>query len=174
MPILIFVVLVIIIFSIYNSLIRAKNKALQSKSSIDVYLTQRFDLIPNLVECVKAYSKFEKGTLESIAKLRSEYNNTKNLEKGSELNAACNRILAIAENYPELKSSENFLNLQKNLTKIENQLQAARRLYNSDVTTYNTKINTIPSNIFAGIFGFKEMNLFELESGAEQNINIKL
>ncbi|MBR3153095.1 MAG: LemA family protein [Clostridia bacterium] len=169
-----FFIIVIIIFSIYNSLIKARNKALQAKSSVDVYLTQRFDLIPNLVECVKGYSKFEKETLETITRLRAEYNKTKDLEKGSELNAKCNQILAIAENYPELKASEHFLNLQKNLTKIENQLQAARRLYNSDVTNYNTKLNTVPNNFFAGMFGFSEMPLFEMESGAENNINIQL
>ncbi|MBR3132651.1 MAG: LemA family protein [Clostridia bacterium] len=175
MPLLIlFIIIVFFIFSIYNSLVRLRNKALQSKSSIDVYLTQRFDLIPNLVECVKGYSKFEKETLESIAKLRAEYNKTRDLEKGSELNAKCNQILAIAENYPELKASEHFLNLQKNLTKIENQLQAARRLYNSEVTNYNTKINTVPSNFFAKMLGFTEMSLFEMEAGAEKNINVKL
>ncbi len=164
------VILLVLILLMYNSLIRKRNAVKQSRSSIDVYLTQRFDLIPNLVECVKGYAKHERELLETITQLRSEYEQTKALSKASELNNKINNVMLIAENYPDLKASENFLNLQKNLTKIEDQLQAARRLYNMDVTTFNTSIQSFPTNILAKIFNFKEEELFELEPGKEQNI----
>lgn len=172
--IVILILIFIILLSMYNGLIKRRNAVKQSRSSIDVYLTQRFDLIPNLVECVKGYSKYEKEIFENIAKLRTEYNEIKTLEKASELNSQINNLLLIGENYPELKSSENFLNLQKNLTKIEDQLQAARRLYNMDVTTYNTSIQIFPTNIIATIFNFKIEELFQLEPGKAENIKIDL
>jgi LemA protein len=158
----------------YNALIIRKNKIKQSKSSIDVYLTQRFDLIPNLVECVKGYMKHEQVVMEKISSLRNEYNKTKDLSSGAKLNSICNNMVGLAENNPDLKASEQFLQLQKSLSKMESQLQAARRLYNSEVTVYNTKILTIPTNIIAKIFGFKEEVLFEAEEGAEKNIDIDL
>ena len=164
----------IIVLSMYNGLIRKRNAVKQSRSSIDVYLTQRFDLIPNLIETVKGYAKHEKEVFESITKLRSEYEQTKDLTKASELNKQIDNILLIGENYPELKSSENFLNLQKNLTKMEDQLQAARRLYNTDVTSYNTSLQVFPTNLVASAFHFKEEKLFELETGKQQNIKVEL
>lgn len=174
MIIIILIAIFIILLSIYNGLVKKRNAVKQSRSSIDVYLTQRFDLIPNLVECVKGYSKHEKEIFENIAKLRTEYNQSKNLEKATELNTQINNLLLIGENYPELKSSENFLNLQKNLTKIEDQLQAARRLYNMDVTTYNNSIQVFPTNIIASLFNFKEDTLFQLEPGKSENIKIDI
>lgn len=171
---LLIILICIIILSTYNRLVKLKNKIMQSKSGIDVYLNQRFDLIPNLVECVKAYSKHETEIFENIAKLRSLYNQTKDFNKASELNSNINQILAIAENYPELKSSEQYLNLQRNLVKIESQLQAARRIYNTNVTAYNTKIETIPSNIIASLFGFKQVDLFQLEEFKKENIDVEL
>lgn len=175
MGILVFilVILILIVLFIYNGLIKKRNAVKQSRSSIDVYLTQRFDLIPNLIECVKGYAKHEKELLENITKLRTEYNQTRDLNKASELNKEIDKILLVGENYPELKASENFLNLQQNLTKMEDQLQAARRLYNMDVTTYNTSLQTFPTNVIATCFSFKEEKLFELEPGKNQNINIK-
>lgn len=171
---IVIILICIIILSTYNKLIKLKNKIMQSKSGIDVYLNQRFNLIPNLVECVKAYSKHETEIFENIAKLRSLYNQTKDFNKASELNSNINQILAIAENYPELKSSEQYLNLQRNLVKIESQLQAARRIYNTNVTAYNTKIETIPSNIIASLFGFKQADLFQLEEYKKENIDVEL
>lgn len=173
---LIFIVIVLLLLLLitYNSLITKRNKVNQSKSSIDVYLNQRFDLIPNLVECVKGYMNYEKEILEEITKLRSEYNNSKSFSDANTLNNKFNSILAVAENYPDLKASENFLSLQKSLEKIESQLQAARRLYNSEVTIYNTAINSVPTNIIAGMFNFKEMELFQIEEYKKENIEIKL
>jgi len=169
-------VILIIIFGIYNSIIVMKNKVKQAKSGIDVYLNQRFDLIPNLVECVKGYSKHEKEIFENIVNLRSEYINNKktNLKQAEELNNNINRIMVVAENYPELKASEQYLNLQKSLSKMESQLQAARRIYNNEVTKYNTKITTVPTNIIARLFGFKEADLFTIEEYKKENIEIDL
>ncbi len=169
--ILIVVVLVILEF---NKFVVLKNKIKQSKSSIEVYLNQRFDLIPNLVECVKGYTKHEESVYTKIAQMRSEFSNAKDLKIGSELNSEMKQIMAIGENNPELKSSEQFVNLQKNITKMESQLQAARRIYNGDVTLYNTSISTFPSNIFASIFGFKKEDLFEIEEYKKENIEIDL
>ena len=173
--IIILVVILVLILILYNQLVRLENKVKQSKSGIDVYLNQRFDLIPNLVECVKAYSKHEKSLFEEIASLRNSYSSDKNNIKSAEnLNNKMNQLIAVAENYPELKASEQYLNLQKNLTKIESQLQAARRIYNNEVTNYNDKIRVIPSNIIAMIFGFKEAKLFEIEEYKRENVSIKL
>lgn len=171
--IIIAIIAFIILFT-YNKLIRLKNKINQSKSGIDVYLNQRFDLIPNLVECVKGYAKHENEIFENIAKLRTTYNETKKLDDASKLNNTLNNILAIAENYPELKASEQFLNLQRNLIKMESQLQAARRIYNNDVTNYNIKIQSVPTNIIANLFGFKEEELFQIEEYKKENINVEM
>lgn len=170
----ILIIVLMMVLIIYNSLIVRKNKIKQAKSSIDVYLTQRFELIPNLVECVKGYMKHEQTVMEKVSALRSDYNKTKNLKSGEELNNMCNSMLGLAESNPDLKASEQFLELQKSLSKMESQLQAARRIYNSEVTLYNTKIATVPSNMIAGIFGFKEEPLFEAEVEAEENIEIDL
>ena len=173
--IIVLVVLGIIILGMYNGLVTAKKKVEQAESTIDVYFTQRFDLIPNLVECVKAYTKHESNLFEKVAEMRVSYMHTKDLEEAERLNSECNKLIAYIENYPELKASEQYLSLQKKLTKIESQLQAARRLYNGEVTRYNTKISVVPTNIIAGIFNFNEAKLFELEDvNAKNNVNIEL
>ena len=176
MGVLIIIAIILIwILALYNNLVKARNKVKQAESGIDVYLTQRFDLIPNLVECVKGYTKHEEKIFTEIANLRSAYmTQSKSLEKGADLNNKMNQLIAVAENYPELKASEQFLNLQRNLTKIESQLQAARRIYNMEVTNYNDKICTVPSNLVASLFGFKEAKLFEIEEYKRENININL
>lgn len=172
---IIIAIIIIIILTMYNKLVKLKNKVKQAEAGIDVYLNQRFDLIPNLVECVKTYSKHEQSIFTEIANLRISYmNKDKDIKSGEILNNKMNELIAIAESYPDLKAGEQYLNLQKNLTKIESQLQAARRIYNNEVTNYNNKISTIPSNIVAGLFGFKEANLFEIEEYKKDNINIKL
>lgn len=170
--IIIVIAILLVLLIMYNGLVKKRNAVKQSRSSIDVYLTQRFDLIPNLVECVKGYAKHEENLLESITKLRTEYNVSKDLDKASLLNTQMNKLIAIVENYPDLKASENFLNLQKNLTKMEDQLQAARRLYNMDVTAYNTAIQVFPTKLIASAFNFTEEKLFELEPGKGENVKI--
>ncbi len=170
--IIIVIIIVILTILIYNRIKRLSNKVKQAESTIDVYLNQRFDLIPNLVECVKAYAKHENDLLTSITALREGYNNSKELKEGAKLNNKCGELLFLSEKYPNLKSNETFLNLQNNITKMENELQAARRLYNSDVTMYNNYINTFPGNIYAQIFGFKEQELFEIDELKKINIDV--
>ena len=164
--------MIISIIARYNKIIKLQNRVKSSESGIDVYLNQRFDLIPNLVECVKGYAKHEKELLEKIVKQRTAYSQSKNLKNASELNNNMNRIIAVAENYPELKASEQFLNLQNNLVKMESQLQAARRIYNMDVQRYNSAIQTVPNNIIAKMFGFKEKEFFQIEEYKRENITI--
>lgn len=171
---IIIAVLILYIIIEFNTFIRLKNRMKQSKSSIDVYLTQRFDLIPNLVECVKAYAKYEESVFVKIAELRASYNQSKDLKEGQELNSEFNKLLAVGESYPELKANEQFLSLQKSLIKMESQLQAARRVFNGDVTLYNTTISTFPNNIFASIFNFKEEALFEIEEYKKENVKVDL
>lgn len=170
------VIILVLIFLyaliIYNSLVSKKNKVKQAYSGIDVYLTQRFDLIPNLVECVKGYMTYEKELLQEITEKRTSYLQNKNLKDAQNLNIEFNKILAIAENYPELKASEQFLNLQKNLSKMENQLQAARRIYNMEVNSYNNTVQMFPSNIFANMFGFQEEEFFEAEEPARNSVKV--
>ena len=170
--IIIVITLIFLIFIQYNKLTKLKMRVKQSKSGIDVYLQQRFDLIPNLVKTVKSYINYENETFENITNLRTKYQETKDIKISEELNNKINTIIALAENYPELKASEQFLNLQKSLTKIESQLQAARRIYNNDVTKYNTKINIIPYNIIAKLFNFKEENLFVIDDNNKENVSI--
>lgn len=147
----------------YNKIKKLKLNIENSKSGIDVYCQQRFDLIPNLVEVVKAYTNYEKTVLEDITELRTQYYNTKDIKLAEQVNEQLNTIIVNIENYPVLKANEQFLSLQKILVKMENQLQAARRIYNSDVTAYNIAIQTFPRNIIAEIFGFKSEDLFEIQ-----------
>ena len=176
----IYIILAVIIFltiaiiSIFNNLIRARNKVKQSKSAIDVYLTQRFDLIPNLVETVKAYAIHETQTFTKMTEMRSQYANTKSIKLGETLTNEMNTIMAVAENYPELKASEQFLSLEKTLIRIESQLQAARRIYNGDVTLYNTAIQTFPNSIIASILHFRPEELFTAEEYKKQNIKVEI
>lgn len=158
------VIVVIVIISIYNSLVTSYKKVERSKSLIDIYLKKRFDLIPNLVETVKAYSKHEKETLETVTKLRSNYNNGGSVEDADKLNAYYNKCIALIEAYPELKASEGYLNLQKELSKVESEIEASRRIYSNDITRYNTKVQTFPTNIFAGIFGYKTIEPLSFET----------
>lgn len=171
----IIVLLILIVFGQYNTLVKLKMKVKQAKSGIDVYCQQRFDLIPNLIETVKGYMKHEKEVFDNITRLRTEYNNTKDIKVSQELNGQMNSLIAVAENYPDLKASEQFLNLQRNLEKIESQLQAARRIYNNDVTNYNTKISIVPYNVIASMFNFESESLFELEDeNSRKNIKVEL
>ena len=146
---------------------------MQSQSGIDVYLQQRFDLIPNLVEVTKGYVSHESEILENVAKLRAEYNMNKSVEAANGLTKQYKSIMAIIENYPDLKASEQFLKLQRTLIKVESQLQAARRIYNIDVTNYNNSIDMFPSSIIAKIFHFEKEELFDAEEEAKNSTKIK-
>lgn len=173
-----FIVLVVVIMIVgqMNAFVALRNKVKQSKSSIEVYLNQRFDLIPNLVECVKGYAKYEQETLTKIAKLRSEYmlQNDKDLKLGAQIDHEMKTLFALGEDNPNLQASEQFLQLQKSISRMEDQLQAARRLYNGDVTLYNTTISTFPNNLLASMGGFKKFDLFEIEEYKRANVSTKI
>ena len=170
---LVLTVVISTILVMYNSLVRLRNNVKQAKSSIDIYLKQRFDLVPNLIETVKGYTKHEEGLLENIARLRSSFNGNNDLKTGEQLNKEVNRLIAVAENYPELKANEQFITLQNTLVKLENQLQDARIIYNMAVTLLNNKIETVPSNFIAGLFGFQQAQLFEIDDNEKENPNVK-
>ena len=164
-------VLFISVIVIYNSIIGLRNNVDKAKSGIDVYLQQRFDLIPNLIEVTKEYMSYEKDILEKISRLRSVYNQSKDIQAMNELNSQYKAIMVIVENYPELKASEQFLKLQQAFVKIESQLQASRRIYNNDVTKYNTRITIFPNNLIAVMFNFKNRELFVLEG--EDSVDVE-
>jgi len=153
--------------AIYNGLVVLKNRSQEAWSDIDVQLKRRYDLIPNLVETVKGYAKHERELFENITKARTAAINASGAAAQAKaenmLSSALKSIFAVAENYPQLRASENFQKLQDELTDTENKLEAARRFYNSNVRDFNIKIEKFPDKIIASIFGFKKMELFELE-----------
>ena len=154
LPIII-IALIVLVIVCYNGLVISRNKVKEEWSGIDVELKRRFDLIPNLVETVKGYVKHEEETLTKLTELRTSWNEAKTTkEKGkldSNLNDVLKSIYAVAENYPELKANENFLQLQIELKNTEDKIASSRNKYNDAVNTYNTKVETIPSNIVASI-----------------------
>ena len=164
MIVIIFVLFYLVLYIVvqYNSFKKKKIKIEQARKGIDIYLKQRFDLIPNLVETIKGQKDYEQTVLESLTNLRTNVIKNVDMQQKANLNSQYNNIILLVENYPELKTNEAFLNLQKKLTKMENQLQAARRIYNIEVTEYNTKVVTVPSNIIARMFGFSEEKLFSV------------
>lgn len=172
------VVVIILILSIileYNHFIRLGNAIKERTSAIDVLLKQRFDMLPNIIECVKGYAKHEKTTFEDLAKLRSEYNNNRfSVGETEKINKGFASIMALAENYPELKANEQFLSLQDSLIKIENNINYARLDYNETVTLFNNAVESVPSNIVAKIFGFEKQELFKVEDNEKQNIKVEL
>ena len=165
--------LLAIVLSKYNKLVKLRNEVKQARSGIDVYSEQRFDLIPNLVECTKAYTKYEEKVLVEISEKRAMYAKSKDLSLGKELNDQIINLLVVNENNPNLKAVEQFVNLQKSLIKIESELQAVRRIYNGDVTLYNSEIEVFPSIIIAKIFRFKPEELFEIQEYKRENIKIE-
>ncbi len=159
---------------LYNRLIRSRNRVDTAWSDIDVQLQRRHDLIPRLVTAVDQYAKYEKATLEAVTALRTEAMQAADVRaKGKieeKLSAGIERIIALAENYPDLKANENFLNLQNELVETENYLQFARRFYNGSVRDYNTMTETVPSNIIAGWFGFTAREFFQKTSDDAANV----
>lgn len=174
---IIFIVAValIVVFCIfvYNSLIQLSNKVKEAFSTMDVYLKQRFDLIPNLVDTVKAYAKHEADTLEELTKRRVGVATSDidgQIEGEMRIGEALSRILVVAEKYPELKASENFLDLHKRIVKVEDDIAFARRYYNGSVRMYNDKCQMFPYNIIANIFGFKSKKMYEIQNVAEREV----
>lgn len=162
------IVLAIIIAIMYNSLVTLKQRTQNAWSQIDVQLQRRFDLILNLVECVKGYMTHESETLENVTKLRTSWSEAttadEKMKLDNELSSSLKSIMAVAESYPDLKANQNFISLQGELTDTENKISYSRQFYNDIVTRYNTKIQTVPSNIIAGIFGFKAQELYKIDT----------
>ena len=154
------------VIATYNGLIKLKNLCNNAWSDVDVQLKRRYDLIPNLVSTVKGYASHEKEVLENVTKARAEATTAKTPGEQSKaenmLTGALRQLFAVAENYPELKANTNFLDLQKNLSEIEDGIQNARRYYNAVVRDNNIKVESFPSNIIATTFGFKQREFFEM------------
>jgi LemA protein len=174
-------VLVLWVIFMYNSLIRLKNRVNEAWSDIDVQLKRRHNLIPNLVATVKGYAAHEKETFEKITKARSEAmaagesgNAEQQAKAENTLSTTLKSIFALAENYPDLKANQNFLELQRELSDTENKIQAARRFYNGNVRDFNTKLQIFPTNIIANMLGFKPREYFEIkESAARENVKVE-
>lgn len=166
------------IFIQYNSLVKSNNLVKEAFSTMDVYLKKRWDLVPNLVKIVKGYAKHEKETFSEITKLRTNSYETmttnKKIDMNEQLTQEISKIMAISENYPELKASDNFSQLSKELTKIEDDIANSRKYYNGTVRILNNQIQMFPSNIVAKIFGFKQANMFEAKSEEKNNVKVEL
>jgi len=172
---IILAVIIIIIFWLiftYNRLITLVNRAKEAWSDIDVQLKRRHDLIPNLVETVKGYASHERELFEKVTEARTRAMGAQGLKEKAEaenaLSSTLKTLFAVSENYPQLKASENFLELQQELRDTEDKIQAARRFYNSNVRDLNIKIEVFPAKLVASVFGFKPMEFFELEEAGER------
>ena len=161
----IIVVLVLIVVGVYNGLVKSRMQTREAWSQIDVQLKRRNDLLPNLIETVKGYAKYEGSTLEKVAELRNQVAAATSPAEAMKASDALTRqvsgIFAVAESYPDLKASANFVKLQEELTNTENKISYSRQLYNSVVSNYNVKLETFPSNIIAGMFGFKAADFLQ-------------
>ena len=171
------ILLVLMIISMYNNLVRLRQKVKNAWSQIDVQLQRRFDLIPNLVDTVKGYMKHEEGTLTKIAELRTSWANATSVSEKAELDnqlsGTLKTIMAVSESYPELKANQNFSELQEELQNTENKISFSRQFYNDSVTIYNTKLEVVPSNIIASMFHFEPAELFKVDS-EEARKNVKV
>ena len=168
--IVIVVLIVLAVYAVlqYNGFVTLRNRVVESWSDIEVQMKRRYDMIPNLVNTVKGYAKHESGTLEDVIKARSvamgqQSNMQERSQSESILSSTLKSLFAVSENYPELKANQNFLELQRELRDTEDKLQAARRFYNGNVLSYNTKLETFPSNVVAAMFRFEKKDFFELD-----------
>lgn len=174
--IIVFIVLGVIVLValwvvfIFNRLVVMVNRAKEAWSDIEVQLKRRYDLIPNLVETVKGYAAHEKEVFEKVTEARARALGAQTIKEKAEaenaLSSTLKSLFAVSENYPQLQAAQNFLELQKELTDTEDKVQAARRFYNGNVRDLNIQIESFPSNIVANVFGYKKMELFELEEAA--------
>lgn len=161
---------------IYNSLVTARLRIKEALSHIEVLLKRRADLIPNLVETVKGYTKHERELLENITKARSNLLSADTTKQKAQANNMLSETLkslfAVAENYPNLKASDNFLKLQEELSDTENKIAYARQFYNSNVLDYNTKLSVFPSSIVGNTFGFKDAEFFAATEEEKKNVKV--
>ena len=168
------VILLLMMASTYNSLVRLRNRVKNAWAQIDVQLKRRHDLIPNLVETAKGYMKHERGTFEAVTKARNLAQKAVGTGVGAQskaeagLSGALSRLLLVVENYPDLKANQNFLALQEELTSTENKISFSRQFYNDSVLRYNNKTQMFPSNLMAGMMGFKASEFFEVKAAEER------
>ncbi|PIR97208.1 MAG: hypothetical protein COT91_02635 [Candidatus Doudnabacteria bacterium CG10_big_fil_rev_8_21_14_0_10_41_10] len=171
--------IVLWLIGVYNGLIRSRNRVDEAWSDIEVQLKRRYDLIPNLVNTVKGYAKQESSVLENVTKARTAAMNAgsmqEKLKDENMLSGALKSLFAVAESYPDLKSNQNFMQLQKDLTDTEDKIQASRRFYNGNVRDFNTKLQVFPTNMVANMLGFKTREFFDIdEKGPEgQPVNVQ-
>lgn len=179
--IFLYIILAIAVIAVvlYNGLVRSRNQVDEAWSDIEVQLKRRYDLIPNLVNTVKGYAAHESGVFEKVTQARAAAMGAgtmqEKLKDENMLSGALKSLFAVAENYPELKANQNFMQLQTDLTDTEDKIQASRRFYNGNVRDYNTKIQQFPGNIFASLFGFGKREFFDIdEKGPEgQPVEVK-
>jgi LemA protein len=171
------VVIVSYLIAIYNGLIKLRNRVDEAWSDIDVQLKRRYDLIPNLVSTVKGYAAHEKKTFQDVTEARTKAMSATGAHDKAEaenmLSQTLKSIFALAENYPDLKANQNFLQLQDELSDTENKIQAARRFYNGNVRDFNTKIQVFPNNLVAGMLGFKKYEFFEAEGEEKEAVKVE-
>ena len=171
------VVIVLWVISSYNTLVRLRNRVRDQWAQIDVQLKRRFDLIPNLVETVKGYTKHESETLENVVKARNTYLSATTpeaqMEANGELTQAISKLFALTEAYPDLKANTNFVKMQDDLKETEDKISYARQFYNDTVLKYNNKVEVIPTNIIAGMFGFKKEAFFQAAEAERENVQVK-
>ena len=181
MSIFIIVIAVIVFVAVimiveYNSLVVLRNRVDNQSAQVDVQLKRRAELIPNLIEIVKGYAKFEKSTLTNIAQLRNKIMNSGNTSEAcaadAKLSRVCSQVMALGESYPELKANTNFLKLQEELSETENKIVMARQFYNDTITKYNTAVQVFPKSVIAGIFGFKRKELLEISRSEREPIKL--
>lgn len=166
------IVLVLLLIGLYNGLIRARNRVQESWADIDVQLKRRYDLIPNLIETVKGYATHESTVFTQVTEARAKAMSAKGTAEHAASEAALTRVLgnimAVAENYPQLKASDNFKALQDELSDTENKIQAARRFYNSQVLAFNNKLEVFPTNVFGSMMNFTKQEFFEIADAAQR------
>ena len=175
--VIILVVLGLLLASIYNLLVRSRNRAKEAWADIDVQLKRRYDLIPNLVEAVRGYAAHEREVLENVIKARSTAMGAHSIKEHGQaenmLSGALKSLFALSENYPQLRAVESFTKLQDELADTENKIQAARRFYNTNVMALNIRIEQFPTNVIANMFGFKKEEFFELnEEAAREPVKV--
>lgn len=174
----IIVAIVIIAIFLYNSLVRSRNQVDEAWSDIEVQLKRRYDLIPNLVETVKGYAKQESSVLQGVTEARTRAMGAgslpEKLKDENILSGALGKLFAVAEAYPDLKSNQNFMQMQSDLTDTEDKIQASRRFYNGTVRDYNTKLQVFPTNIFASAFGFIKREFFDIDEKGPEGQPVKV
>lgn len=176
--ILVVILFLIYVFITYNKFVSLDNKVKEAFSTMDIYLKKRWDLIPNIVETVKGYAEHEKETLENVINLRNGvYDNLSYEEKlktNERLNESLSKMMILSESYPDLKASENFLDLSNKLTKVEDDIAQSRKYYNAVVRIFNNKVEMFPSNILAKVFGYKQRRMFEANNSERENVKVEL